>query len=148
MLFEQSLMEEAERHSRRLGTLAIAASNASWKHDEAIRAVRHAHGAARKDALDRLAALIASYGDETPATPAAPSRFRVGTANIVRTLASGTVAGLILFGVTFATRPGLTAAASRSTRRESRGRTPPGRTRLQPRSLGGAGRPAARRAPG
>lgn len=97
LLTEAAIEKDAEWHSRRLGKRAIEASNASWKHDDLMREVRLAYGAAKRDALARLAALIASYDDK-------PSRFR-------SVAVSGAVAGAVLCGLAFVTFPGPIAAA-------------------------------------
>lgn len=104
---QPTIMKEAERHSRRLGTIAIDAGAASWKHDELMREVCNASNAAKQDALARLAALNASY----EAVPTATSPFRSALSSIGLPLTGGAVASLMLIGLAFATQPGMTAAA-------------------------------------
>lgn len=96
---EAKIMEEAERHSARLGKTAIGASNASWKHDDLMREARHASGAPKQDALARLAALNASYGD----VPADIPRPNSGLRSIASHMAGGAAMVLVLFTLAPAT---------------------------------------------
>lgn len=102
---ESSLMQEADRHSRRLGKILIDASNASWIHDELMREVRLAFGEAKRGALVRLAALIASYNAVPVDSPVPTSRFQRGMSAIGRTFVSGAVAGMVIFGLELAAKP-------------------------------------------
>ena len=96
---EAKILEEAERNSARLGKTAIGAGNASWKHDDLMREVRHASGAPKQDALMRLAALNASYGN----VPAAVPRSNSGLRSILSHMAGGAAMVLVLFTLAPAT---------------------------------------------
>lgn len=93
-----SVYQEAERHARRLGRVATDASCKSWKHDDAMRRLRHAQAEWEiKEALARLTALNASYRDAAP--PTLKSRIGRGLLSTAASMAGGALAVLALIGL-------------------------------------------------